>query len=626
MRGLDIVLLTIILLILLGAVPVLAVFQIQWLEQVSLLEEQRLTDELTEASLLFRFDLQSEIATLRNALRNAARAYSRDDAIALQENLQFWRENTRFDRLVTQVHIVDFRAQGFPRVRRLVAPFADFEERDPQQLPDTFSLSSLESARQTGGFQSSVARFFSERGWLVEPVYPGSEAGQFAEGSTDRATAAMVISLDLRYLHTGIIPTLFRAYVDPGREYTVRVWAPNQEKPVYQALAGGDDGEPSGEPDLLVTFLDPRRVSVGELELDDLSALGPARSIQPPDNLDTLSIRYWLYFSGLRATGERSVIRLPNATRRALDRAEQSGPTIVLSLGHDELYQLAITHRAGSLSQAVLLQRLRNIAISLGILALLSLALIVLLLLYRRARQLTEQEREFIASVTHELRTPLAVMYSAGENLSSGLVRTEEQARRYGQLITKEGKRLGSMVEQVLMYSGLSGSPGTRTWEAIDVKEFVEELVHKAQSRDQAGHATIRYVVPARMPPLFADRTALESALENLLTNAMKYGGDQIWVTARDVSEPKRGTEIAVADNGPGVPKREQNAIFEPFYHGPRRRPDMKGTGLGLSLVRKIAAYHGGSIEVESPYTQPSGTQTPGARFRFFIPMQNGVS
>jgi signal transduction histidine kinase len=221
----------------------------------------------------------------------------------------------------------------------------------------------------------------------------------------------------------------------------------------------------------------------------------------------------------------------------------------------------------------------------------------------RRAHRLAEQQMEFVAGVTHELRTPVAVIRSAAENLSHGVVGNSDRVKRYGTVIEREARRLGEMIESVLQYAGLESGAGLTNPTTVAPAEIIGAAIDTAIAAASAGGLTVQRDIPADLPPVLGDATALRSAIQNLLANAVKYGGADRWVGVRAEAMSGRRPEICitVSDHGAGIPPADLPHIFEPFYRGSDAvAGQMHGNGLGLSLVRRIAVAHGGRVTVTS--------------------------
>jgi signal transduction histidine kinase len=217
---------------------------------------------------------------------------------------------------------------------------------------------------------------------------------------------------------------------------------------------------------------------------------------------------------------------------------------------------------------------------------------------------------DFVATVSHELRTPLAVIRSAAQNLAAGVVDDPAKAKRYGDLIENEGRRLTDMVEEVLEFAGLSGQRRALALKHVDTVSLVQDVVHSSADLIASAQAQADVTAAGDVPLVLGDEDALRRAVSNLLTNALKHGRDGRWVgisVTRQQHEGRDEVHIAVSDRGRGIPAGDLPHIFEPFYRG-RQALDqqIQGNGLGLSLVQRIAEAHGGRVAVTA--TSEHGT------------------
>jgi signal transduction histidine kinase len=264
-------------------------------------------------------------------------------------------------------------------------------------------------------------------------------------------------------------------------------------------------------------------------------------------------------------------------------------------------WQLRARYRSGSLEAIVTSSRRRNMAITLAILGLLGAASGLVIAASQRQRRLAQQQMEFVASVSHELRTPLAVICSAGENLADGVVADSAQVKTYGSLIETEGRRLGDMVERVLLFSGIGSGTQTRARVEVDLARVMRDAVAgvTADARDRGVAIDVHPVRP--LPTLLGDGEAIRSALQNVVGNAVKYsaGGGSVDVTMESLQDAI--VRICVADRGMGIDAADLPHIFQPFYRG-RRALDsqVRGSGIGLSVVMHVVRMHGGDVQVES--------------------------
>jgi len=278
---------------------------------------------------------------------------------------------------------------------------------------------------------------------------------------------------------------------------------------------------------------------------------------------------------------------------------------------------LAARHHLGSLEAAIRRQRSYDLLEAFGILLLLTVAAITLLLSLHRTRELARRQMDFVAGISHELKNPLTSIQSAGFNLSQGNVTEPEKIRKYGQIISKESRRLSRMVEQVLNYSGIQSSIKQYDWQLLQLEEILESVLqeYKTHFDDEAWNIDVN--IEGDLPALRGDPDALKSCLRNLIDNSLKYADKEkllrFNVNARDESG-QRWVEVSVQDNGPGLSSSEISRIFEPFYRGAIHVASSKpGAGLGLALVKNHVEAHGGRIRV-------SGKREEGATFLLSFP------
>ncbi len=268
-------------------------------------------------------------------------------------------------------------------------------------------------------------------------------------------------------------------------------------------------------------------------------------------------------------------------------------------------WTIYVRHREGSLDAVVAKARRWNLGVASGVILLLIAAAGALINFSRRAQKLAELQMDFVAGVSHELRTPLTVIHTAAYSLRTKVSQNPAQVERYGAMIQQESGRLKDLVEQVLQFASVKAGQVLQKSEPVSVETVIEETIESTKSVLQAAHCKLESTLQPELPLIMGDRIALKHALQNLLSNAAKYGknGENwIGISACESAGPSRQmVEIRVADHGPGIPAEEQKKIFEPFYRGRRAIDDqIHGTGLGLNLVKKIVEAHGGTIRVES--------------------------
>lgn len=282
------------------------------------------------------------------------------------------------------------------------------------------------------------------------------------------------------------------------------------------------------------------------------------------------------------------------------------------------VFELRIRHRAGSLEAAVNQSRIRNLAISSGILMLMAIALGVLLVTSHRMQQLANSQIAFVAGMSHELRTPIAVLQSAGENLADGVITDPARVKAYGQMIRSEVQRLGVLAENALGYAGIHSGRKQYTLVPTHAAGIVTRSVSACQPMLMEAGVTVDTQLSAVPLQIRADATALGTAVQNIISNALKYRGtsDRIRVALRAAQGPK-GEEvlIEVEDHGIGIDPAEVDHIFDPFYRTEDvRMQQIRGSGLGLNLAQHVVRAHGGTITVQS-------TPGKGSCFTIHVPL-----
>ena len=288
----------------------------------------------------------------------------------------------------------------------------------------------------------------------------------------------------------------------------------------------------------------------------------------------------------------------------------------LLGFSPKEYWKLQVTHRAGSLEAFAAQTRHRNILVSFVILVLLAGSLILALVAAHRARSLGRQQVEFVAGISHELRTPVTVMGVVAANLADGIVSEPQEVRTYGMHMQQEVRRLTDMLEHVLSYARVQ-TVKLPPREQVTPDVLIRAAVKSMQPQIEALGFTCTQQLDDTLPPVEVDRSSLERVVQNLISNALKYSGEQREVriaAGKEASRTGVRVWIAVSDRGIGVPPDEQDLIFEPFRRGRAAiERSLPGTGLGLTLVLRIVQAHGGTIQVRS---EPG----KGSTFTLFLP------
>jgi signal transduction histidine kinase len=286
------------------------------------------------------------------------------------------------------------------------------------------------------------------------------------------------------------------------------------------------------------------------------------------------------------------------------DEAKRRGHPTLEAGDVAQQWQLVVQHPAGSLDVAVASWRRRNLAISFGLLFILSGGMILVFSLARRARQLSRLQMEFVAGVSHELCTPLAIINSAAENLADGVVEGQQQMMEYGGLVRDQGRRLKRMVDEVLTFS--TGRAGRHIVELqpVEIAGLLAKTLADSEPMLRGAGFSLEQEISAGMPQILADPAGVVACIENLFSNAMKYASANRSVAVRarmESANPHPEVQVCVEDRGIGIPHAELGNIFEPFYRVQAVRDrQIRGMGLGLYLVRRMMEEMGGRVTVSS--------------------------
>lgn len=646
-----ILLLTLTLLLLL---PVLAWLQYRWLGQVSAAERERMQVNLQRAITQFRQDFDRELT--RAYFHFQSGLNSADPAAEFRKLLAEWRDRAPFNQLVSELYWVELHRNGESQISRfnstdgilepIVWPedLTEWRERAKTSLSELpphfrFFIQDAEARARTAAGGGDRLRVAEQRNKIIKgreslppspvpgiPVQPGNKAREVISliGQAESAIGFRVEKIIEQApaiaipIHRGVNPSGTFLEHDKAEFLVARIDLEYVKREFLSALAEKHFGTETGlEYNLLVVNrTEPRTVIFStDNRADEAHITLKAGAVGGKSDGESglLSIRIEEFGSllteslpaGLQA-GDRPALRGDRMTLRVLSRSSTMGAGNIVIPEIDGYWQVFLKHKAGSLEAAVSSVRRRSLAISFGILLLLGASVGLLVASTRRATRLAEQQMEFVAGVSHELRTPLAVIRSAAENLADGFVGDPAQVKRYGAVIRDEGRRLTEMVEQVLEVAGVQSGRKTFQLQPADPRRIVEHAVGACRMSLAGTDTTVEMEIADNLPLIKADQSALSRAIQNLLSNAQKYGGEQRWIGLRVISVASKSgsggeVKIEVTDRGLGIPASELKEIFEPFYRGREVvAAQIHGSGLGLSLVKHIVEAHGGRIDVQS--------------------------
>ena len=569
----------------------LTLLQFHWVGEVTVAARERMRRGLGNAADRIADDFDREVFRAFVAFqppRDAAPSL----AEALADGWERWSATALEPLLVEAVYVVDADGTGAdsgsglskldPTSRTLVpaawpAELADLADRFVSERFAT-SRPPFGSRDSRGHSRISYSPVFAS---VPALVLPQRRPGRGGEPDASEARGPIIVELDREVITQSLLPALIELHL--GTE--------NQETDAW-VLDRGRRGDP-------VFATGP---------LDD-------RARHPDRDVAVRPMLGLRFYPELRAQGFKPFFDEPEARHR-LESSRRSPPPRTGAGGRGTswgggppdsgAWALVLARREGSLDAAVAGLRRRNLGVGLAVIALLGATSALLLLSARRAQSLARREMELIAGITHELRTPLASIASAADNLTDGVVREPEQIRRYGGLIKGETHRLGALVAQVLDFAG-SAATGRRARpvEPVDLGAIVDRVIEDHRfTIDEKGFAIDRHQ-SAHAARALAEPDALRRALDNVIGNALKYGEAGRFIGIEIEPAPSGGdgrarVALRVRDRGPGIARSDRRRVFEPFYRGPGAAGlHLHGTGLGLAVTKSVVESLGGTIEIE---------------------------
>lgn len=215
-------------------------------------------------------------------------------------------------------------------------------------------------------------------------------------------------------------------------------------------------------------------------------------------------------------------------------------------------------------------------------------------------RRLETLRREFVANVSHELKTPLTAICGLVETLLDDAQMDQDTQRRFLDKVQRQADRLATLVRDLLTLSRVEAEEATIERTRLDLREPILDSLRGLQATAEEKKITLEHSAPEGIVPVSGERETLRQAVDNLLDNAVKYtpAGGRVWLRLRVEGST---AVVEVEDTGIGIEPRDQARVFERFYRVDKARSrELGGTGLGLSIVKHVALAHGGEVSVTS--------------------------
>jgi signal transduction histidine kinase len=267
-----------------------------------------------------------------------------------------------------------------------------------------------------------------------------------------------------------------------------------------------------------------------------------------------------------------------------------------------------------SIEQLTGKEKLLYLILFVGIIVVMLFGIILMVRAVIHESEISRMKSEFVSNVSHELKTPLALIRMFGETLDSGIVTEEKDKQKFYGIIRKESERLTHLINNVLDFSRMDAGVKEYNFRETDLVEVVRSSLEAYKFQLNDSGFKIESELPDEPVTIRIDKDAISQVLLNLLNNAVKYSDEDKYILVK-VQKDLSSALISVTDHGVGISKEESKRIFDKFYRvSTARSKETRGSGLGLTLAKHIIEAHGGTIEVESEVGK-------GSRFTVILPI-----
>lgn len=578
------------ILIVAGVIGLLTLFvglQYRWLTEVSAADRERMQKRVETDVARFAEDFNREMQAAYYNFQTDAGVWKNADWGEFNQRYDFWKQRTAYPELIRAIYFLPKQPEG--KILRYDPANRGFDAAEM-----TAELDGLRSRFTEDNFRPVYEDAFAmvlpvyEHGKDERIVFRRSENTGIPVIKLPESFGWLVVLLDETVIKDRVLPELSARYFADGFKVSVSDRSGQNIFAANGTTTSADASAPmfNMSPDNLMFF-------TGRDALPRVMSEHKNGLVINQHRVESHT------FTRTDENGKTGTFQLE---LKQADGKNEPRTTVMrgTSKTGSEPWMLNVQHSAGSIDAFVTSERNKSFAIGLGIYVLLVGGILAIVLSAVRAKRFAQRQVDFVSSVSHEFRTPLAVIYSAGENLADGVAKEDGQVLRYGELIKGEGKKLSGMVEQILEFAGANSGERKFNLAPTDVSTIISDAVEECRPLIESGGFEIETELPNIMPDVLADRTALSSAVQNLIANSVKYSNGSKWIRISAVNGDE-AVKISVEDRGIGIRSDDLRRVFDPFY----RAKDVvdaqiSGNGLGLNLVKRIAEAHGGRVTVES--------------------------
>jgi signal transduction histidine kinase len=593
---------------------IVGILQYRWTKQLSAASEARLGTPLQPLMIGWHLDFYGELSAICVALQVGPDSGARDnwdDFLHRYVNWSHVRVNPASVEniyanpgMVKNIYVWQTAGKPIPRLLRLnpdtatIQPAVVSEDLQPllarlQAKSSSLSIglhawesvssSADERSRNNEGNSTLISqRSDLTTGWQFDPkvpaiVHPIMVTGPHSPKSDAEPASAqdpinwIVVVLDLDYIRNSVLPDLKKRDFSSreGLEYKLAVIAAGK---TTRVLYSSDPGFPSSNE----SSVDSRMNIFGH----------------PPESLEG---DFW------------QVIKNRESIRNE-DWRSFTAPVWfpVIQYGSDnESWTLLVQNRTGPMEAVATSIWHRNLMTSGVVLLLLTCGMLLIVFATQRAQKLAHLRLDFVANVSHELLTPIAVIHSIGQNLMDGLCDTMADSIVSGANITSQTRQLSDMVKQILLFVSTQNGTIRYTLSPLNVSDILETVRKNVAMLVESSGFDVELKVQEGLPNVMGDLPALSQCIQNLIVNAVKYSGKNRWIgisaSVNDTKTTQTEVRISVQDQGRGISNSELGHIFDPFFRSPTVvDAQIHGTGLGLAVAKRIAQSLGGRLSVAS--------------------------